>query len=588
MIKYFDSLNEFFNKEDRDVISGDYVQTYGYNAINDGGSGLYKVKSVSATVSNAITFNGLEVTCKGCTLELIPENGTVRVEQFGAVGNYSFENMTATEKTAFYTKNKNAVQAAIDSGVSSVEFADKTYMVDGNITISDSVNVIGNSAVLQLGESCDTIIKLYKADSYVENVNIYDITLKGKDVNSDCTLLLGENVAKTNVDNVRFETGNCAISITTGYENSNEINIRNCNAINVITGFVLDNVIDFKINNCRIELADSDGSEDSKGLYFNQKTSFGVVEDVSIYNAYYAIYYEGDSEAWDGIAIERILFKNLLIDECDYGISTSYNEIPLHFSNAMLVDVDYGFNLECTKNIEVINSSVLIKSPADAAANAAPVCVNTYAKAKFIHTQFDFPHSFSKLTTYDVGETCELSYADCTMQKTDIAGVTGVVEPTGFGYITDTHSLAAKLIETFDACEFRSYIKDYKLTTGEGENAVTTYNLPIEIFSPFDSGSKLIFKNSRFINDTTCDIPYFCIFNGNCPDNIVVYNCFFENYEYSTGEGENKEYPIFGKVSNSVLSLDVSNFNIFAKCNMRSSKPIRNTGTTINEMVTYE
>ena len=236
-----------------------------------------------------------------------------------------------------------------------------------------------------------------------------------------------------------------------------------------------------------------------------------------------------------------------------------------------------------------------------------PVWVVDYAKAKFTHTQFDFPLDFQRVD-FDTGnnETSDLVFVDCTIQKTDIAGVEGVTLPSGFGALGVANANNVGVIETFDACEFRSCIKDYKLTTGEGENTVITYNFPITLSTATNSGSKLIIKNCRFINEDNSDdeqdetqgetqdetqppkeyIPYFRLDDNAKFDNIVVYNCFFENYNYKPSE-DSSVYPLFGKLTNNVLSCDVDDHNIFAKCNMRSSEPVRNTGTTINETKSY-
>ncbi len=568
--KVYNSLKEYFETEKFTEGQGDIVSILGFDKENDGGAADYLVESTGYTSYDKITFIGDSVTCRGIKLRLLPENGVAYVEQFGAKGDYDLSKVSEADKVSFYENNSQSIQLALNSGFEKVAFLKKVYMVSGDILINEPVKAIGNSARLKLTNENSSVFTVGCQDTALEDVEISDLTLEGFSTNGSCALVEAVNVENFSMSNIFFDTANRALRVS---ENSYKINVRNCTAVNVIHGFEFDNVIDFRINNCKFELADD---ENSKGLCLAQKTSFGVVEDLSVCNAGYAVYYDGDGESWDGLAIERILFKNLLVDECDYGVKSHYNEIPLHFSNAMLVNVNYGIYLECVKNLVVTNSSVLIKSPSTAAVDAVPICVRTYAHAKFSHTQFDFPHSFNDISSYDECEPCELSFVDCTMQKTDIAGITGVVEPTGFGYITDTHSLAAQINETFDACEFRSYIQNYSAD-----------NMPIALFAPIGSGSKLIIKNCRFVNDSTCTVPYFKLDDSGKFDNIVVYNCFFENYNY-TDPNNASDFPIFGKLTNNTLSSDVSSHNIFARCNMRSSAPDRENGTTINEMVTYE
>lgn len=583
-IFYYSSMDEFSKKSKHDEAVGDIVKTFGFYNSDDGGAATYIVTSNSKPLSDNLIVSREFIYHKFHELKIISDNGIGYVEQFGAQGIADESELSDEEKTRISQLNKSAIESAFNSGIPNIEFSAKKYLVTGGITVENSVNINGNSAVIEMCGNNDSVIKLSKLGAFVEDVALSNVTLRGKDVESACALLWGDNVCNFSVDNVRFDTCNRALYISSGSESSNTIAVKNCIVTNALSGFEFDDVIDFKIKNSRIELVEN---ENSKGLIFNQNTIFGLVEDVSVcYAGDCAVLYEGQSETWDGLAIERILFKNLLIDESNYGIKATYNEIPLHFSNAMLVNVNYGIYLEYAKNLVVTNSSVLIKSPSTAADDAVPICVRTYAQAKFSHTQFDFPHNFNDMSTYDEGEPCELSFVDCTIQKTDIADVDGVVEPTGFGYITDTHSLAAKLIESFDACEFRSYIKNYATTVAGNEEEITNYNFPMMLSALNETDSKLIIKNCRFVNENTCTVPYFKLDGGKF-DNIVVYNCFFENYNY-TDPNNSSDFPIFGKLTNNGLSCDVYGYNIFAKCNMRSSEPIRNTGTTINEMKAYE
>ncbi len=631
MIKNFNSLNEFFNKEDRDVISGDYVQTYGYSAINDGGSGLYKVKSVSDTVSNAITFNGLEVTSKGCTLELIPENGTVRVEQFGAVSDCDFTNMTTEEKNEFFGSNKAAIQIAVDSGARRVEFSAGTYHVADDILIDHPVDIVGNGAKLVL-ETDSTSTQLFRVEYGItvgDNApaaSIRDMKIVGTRTITEVEEIDPEtdeiktvekityyndgirlvNVSGFKIFGTDFEYGSGAIkasTISSGHSISN-ICVENCNAENIVKSFSFSDTANLKVYNCKAVCLEKSGM----GISIGGDTLPAIIEDMSIYNGNFAVSVGADmSESKAG----SVNFKNLLVDGSKYAFWFNNNTAPVYFANAMVVNVDYALSNNSGKNISIANSSILLKSPEISPDDSHVLYFMGDAQMKFVHTQFEFPKILQKFshTTY-FKKTAEISFIDCTLQKTDISGISDEIVSTGFGDLGYTDNSMQQVIETFDACEFRSYIKDYIITTGEGENAVTTYNFPIVLSTATDSGSKLIIKNCRFINEDNSDednsdetenkeyIPYFSLDDNAKFDNIVVYNCFFENYncsyEVETEDGTEDVYPLFGKwVNGSIMTRKedvIANnmHNIFAKCNMRSSKPIRNTGTTINEMKTYE
>ena len=653
MIKDFNTLNDFFNAVNKDVVVNDFVRTYGFGEVNDGGCGLYKVKSVSATVSDVITFDGLEVTCAGYTLELIPENGTVRVEQFGIAANCDFENMTAKEKIELLFKNKNAIQAAVDSGASRVEFSPGTYYVAEDILIDHPVDIVGNGAKLVLetdststqlfrvaydatvgdnpptGSIRDmkilgthTITQVQETDSDTDEVKTVE---KITNYNNGIKLV---NVTSFSVSGVDFEYGNYAIQasdLNSSEELIKNIRIANCNTKFTNCGFYLVGVVGAFISDCKIELADNlVNVTNQSGVSIISNSRSVTVEDVSVFNATTGISVASNkinvtdntgntnstNEKVDtiGAATDRIFIKNFLAENCGDMAQVYFNTLPVHFSNAMAVDVKAGLRLRQCENLSVSNSSILLLPPAKCPVNdSAAIVLYGSAKAKFSHTQFEFPRDFHIVSSMYDNKDSELSFTDCTLQKTDIPETDGVTKSIGFGRFGFLGGSPKPFNEVFDACEFRSYIKDYSTTTGEGENTVTSYNFPAEIAVMKNNNSKLIIKNCRFVNDSPCTIPYFKLnylnddFNSEVAnENIVIYNCFFENYEFSRGEGNDECYPIFGRVVGNDIDIEteekegagesavsIHKYNIFAKCNMRSSKPVRNTGTTINEMLEY-
>ena len=142
------------------------------------------------------------------------------------------------------------------------------------------------------------------------------------------------------------------------------------------------------------------------------------------------------------------------------------------------------------------------------------------------------------------------------------------------------------VIQSFDGCEFRSYQQDF--CTVDENGTMVDYNPPIILRAKPETDSKIIIKNCRFVNDSPCDAPYFQLDDSKVYGNIVVYNCFFENYVYSENSDDSEIFPLFAKVTDGVAAADSTGHNIFAKCNMRSSTPIRGTGTTINETKEYQ
>ncbi len=628
MIKDFNTLVEFFTVENKGVAVNNLVRTYGYASVNDGGGGSYIVKSITDSESDDITFEGLEVTYNGYTLELIPENGTVKVEQFGAVADCDLANMSTKDKNEFFANNKTAIQIAVDSGASRVEFLAGTYYTAGDILISRPVDIVGNGAVLVL-ETDSTSTQLFRVEysttvgdnppaasiSDMKIVGTHTITqVQESDPETDEVRTVEKitnhnngirlvNVSGFKISGIDFEYGSSAINadaILSGHSISN-ICVENCNAENIITSFSFSSTSNLKVYNCKAVCLKGSGF----GLSIDGDTIPAIIEDMSIYNGNFAVSVGANmSESKAG----GVIFKNLLVDGSKYAFWFNGNTAPVHFANAMVVNVDYALSNNCGKNISIANSSILLKSPEISPDDSHVFYFMGDAQMKFIHTQFEFPKILQKISyTPSLKRTAEISFVDCTLQKTDISGISNEIVPTGFGSLGCTGNSMQQLVETFDACEFRSYIEQYSVTTGEGDDAVTTYNFPIALSTATNSGSKLIIKNCRFINEDNSDdeqdetqgetqdetqppkeyIPYFRLDDNAKFDNIVVYNCFFENYNYKPSE-DSSVYPLFGKLTNNGLSCDVDDHNIFARCNMRSSAPDGINGTTINEMVTYE
>lgn len=104
------SLISFNNVEDmknsQNLIDGSFAQTLGFYKYNDGGSGTYKIREIQNTdvVDNCtiipLSFNNL-------IAELIIENSTISVNQFGAHGNGLDDDTIAIQKCIDYCTSNN-------------------------------------------------------------------------------------------------------------------------------------------------------------------------------------------------------------------------------------------------------------------------------------------------------------------------------------------------------------------------------------------------------------------------------------------------------------------------------------------------
>lgn len=589
MIKYFNTLNDFFDDANSDLESGDIVVTSGYSEVNDGGAGEYYVISTENTNVDSLAISGKTFSKGSIQLELMFNNGEVNVEQFGA------------QSTASAANNKAAIQAAINSGARRVNFRPAQYNVGNDILINHPVDIVGNGAELAL-ETASTLTQLFRVEyaegAVISPASIRDMKIVGTRVESEGTdntvnyyniLVNIVNAKQFTISDIYFEYGSSAIETTNSSLQITDINIVNCVFRGFCTGIYLSNLKGFKIKNCNIDLLDNNGAT---GILMNSNVKSGIVEDLTVVNAL-----DAAIDCWNGEwgqeinevtvtdATDRIMFKNLNIEKCLYGIKINFSDVPIFISNAIATDVAYGMFMECAKNVSIMHSSISLLPPATAPEYAVPVYLAGYVQAEFKHVQFEFPWDF-QYSAICAEEATDVRFTDCTLQKTDIDRVPGVTNPKGFGYIGTNYVGESKYAMTFDACEFRSYIKSYATVVTENETEITTYNFPIILLTLPETDSKLIIKNCRFVNDSTCTVPYFKLDDSGKFDNIVVYNCFFENYDY-TDPNNVSDFPIFGKLTNNSLSCDVSGHNIFAKCNMRSSAPDRENGTTINETLEY-
>ena len=597
----YSTLTAFFNDSEKTVVVGDYVTTFGFSEVEDGGNGVYRVIAVDESLDNdTVAINGIQFTCKKVKLELCFDNATVRVNQFGAKkvdGNQSY---TSTEIANFASINKNAIQAAINSGARKVEFSTGTYYVAEDICIDHPVDICGNGAKLVL-ETSSTSTQLFRIE-YAGNVvvspaSIRNMKIEGTRVVSatiDNTfnyyniLVNIVNAKQFTISDIYFEYGSSAIE-TTNSTLITDIDIVNCVFKGFSVGIVFCDVKGFKIKNCTIDLLDENGGT---GILMNSNVKSGIVEDVTVVNAF-----DSAVDCWNGEwgqntngimikdATDRVIFKNLNIEKCLYGIKINFSDVPICVTNAMVTDVTFGVFMESAKNVSIMHSSILLLPPAKAPDYAVPIYISGHVQAEFKHVQFDFPWDF-QYSGICSEEVTDVRFIDCTLQKTDIDGISGVSNPKGFGYIGTGYVGESKYVMTFDACEFRSYIKNYATIATENEIEIITYNFPITLLTLSETDSKLIIKNCRFVNDSTCTVPYFKLDDAWKFDNIVVYNCFFENYNYTDPDNVS-DFPIFGKFTNNGISCDVSDHNIFARCNMRSSAPDRTNGTTINEVLEY-
>ena len=188
-VKYCDTLLSALSNS---YTSGDYVRTFGFASVGDGGAAVYKVVSgvpsdaISCAVSGA-SFNygyGKFYSSGDIVFQLIPQHGKVYAEQFGVFpDNIAFAagNITMLNKAVTYAAQNGCVLTFASSGV--------YYLNRGSIYIQSGMYIDGNGATLQICDTNNKEVNLFdmgsSSDSPVDNVTIKNITLIGRRIAAD-------------------------------------------------------------------------------------------------------------------------------------------------------------------------------------------------------------------------------------------------------------------------------------------------------------------------------------------------------------------------------------------------------------------
>ena len=611
-INYYSSLKDYFNANSSEQV-GDYIQTLGFETEGDGGSAVYQITSNQCEERTELYINAGHFYNGRQELTIISENGAVNVEQFGAKGNVDITGMNESDLLVLAENNRAAIANAVKT-CHTVDFSPAKYIISNSIVIDAAACLRGHNATLVLHTNSNntSLIDITNVPAVgYSTVELSEFNFCGK-FSSTVTTTPSEQIKAITVSNssniilnkIHFNTfdivakcnGNAEANSPT-YKCDN-IRFEDCTAENVNNGLMMYSVTDLKVRNFRIDVTESDWVLDGVGIMLSDNCYGANIEDLSVLNAKFApvVCRYG---VWDSDATHGIFFKNLLVDGTrGSAVTVTEHNIPIRFANAMVTDVAVGMTMTNAENVTMVNSSVLINNDVTNPTKKRVFIFNGLSRAKFTKTQFEFPADFqdySSTTAIAVqgeGETAakpasEIAFVDCTLQKTDMPGVPNVDRAVGFGKIGYSGTADNQIIETFDACEFRSYQSEYILYNDANE--IVGYAFPIEIHTRHSTNSKIIFKNSRFVNDSACTLPYFFTSTENSLGNLVVYNCFFENYTYSKEEDGVPVYHLFASaINNDVIVTGSFGFDIFAKCNMRSSTPMRNTGTVINETKAYE
>ena len=157
-IIFIDTLSQLKNSI---LQTGDTVKTLGYHKINDGGSGLYKIREYNSDIED---MGSIIIIKNGKVAELVNENKYVNVNQFGLTdGNYLNDYWNNIYNYAL----KNKYYIHFPKGKYNVrKTTTNNYIFTGKF-----ISMNGDNSIIYCDNSCDSNTDLFKFIGCVDNYN---------------------------------------------------------------------------------------------------------------------------------------------------------------------------------------------------------------------------------------------------------------------------------------------------------------------------------------------------------------------------------------------------------------------------------
>lgn len=319
----FDNINDLKNSEN--VIDGSYARTLGYNLKNDGGSGLYKIRTI---INTDVVDEGsiVSINNENLVAELISDK-YINVESFGCYSSEILDSTDKIKKAVNYCKNNNKILSS-NGG---------TYLITEDLII-DGCNISFNFGKIKSNQKKITLTGSKHLWDY-EGDNIFTIEkIKFEDTNlitnspsivvkelefidwHDSALTINQvrNVSYIYYNNNRSDLNTVSITI-----NATDKNISHLEGRGGFTGIVI-NAVNTTISDSQLWLGDvnrvNDTLDGSKFIYV--KSGTGLQFSNCISDTYqYAMFFDGNG-------IRGSLSNFQVINN-----NTLYNNANLHFIN---------------------------------------------------------------------------------------------------------------------------------------------------------------------------------------------------------------------------------------------------------------
>lgn len=302
---YYDNVAAM--KLDDTLREGDMVVTLGYYEANDGGGAKYKI--ITKTEDDIEDNGSIHFIKDNLKAELIIEDETINIKQFGAYGDGEHDDTIA-------------IQQSINSKANIINFLDKNYILTEEIDLKSNKNYIGNNATILINKISEAsregmiwIENFWDDDRkylYIEGINIRVINKK----NNYLMQFLNTNLI---IKNGKFYSTSGGILDL--YGNNQDCLIENCNfKIETDNPEILGTCLNIRgfgnstglsknilVNNCVLEQNCSDET-----LWIN--VNYSPIQDVIISNCIIKDIGISNNTIWIGNDSQYI--KNITISNC--------------------------------------------------------------------------------------------------------------------------------------------------------------------------------------------------------------------------------------------------------------------------------
>lgn len=306
----FDNIQAM--KEAPNLINGSYAKTLGYNNKNDGGQGLYKIRTIT---NNDVVDEELIISLDDETLiaELIPT--IIYPETIGAIVNGTIDNSTKINHLLSIGLNNNYKIGFL-----------KQYYIGNSINLPFKYNIdFNNTKFIALNNN--PLISCDRVDSNEQNCKISNLVIdcnnistKGMYLNS-CWRRTFENIIIKNLP-----TNSIAVHIDSGKGGGNLFNDIRGITLNNPSTFIKNQSDDNTFNNCDYQNFNIGFETTGFARIYNLH---GYIDDSEIYDNSYFIKILGNG---------RIFADNLYPDTQKYAFYTESTQ-PQQFGN-----IYYNFN----------------------------------------------------------------------------------------------------------------------------------------------------------------------------------------------------------------------------------------------------